>query len=192
MAITNTSSTPVKLPYSNADGLRVWYGRDEATHGKGGTFREGIGHQKISEFYVTFTDVALGTSDTAVYVLDFNQVFPESAVIDKVEFITGAAWTGSGDVLLNFGFVKSNEAVPGTYTIIDADGLVNSLADDQIDTAGQVTVIDGPTATYAGALVGVQAGIGFDALLCCYLETSSPTTGNGYLRIYWRDNNFTS
>jgi len=193
MAITNTSSTGVPLPYSNADGLRVRYGRDEAAMGKGGEFEDGVGHQHISQFYVTFTDVALGTDDTHVYVLDFNTIFPASAVIDKVVFTTAAAFTnGSGDNLLNFGFVKSNEATPGTFTIIDADGLVNSLADDQVDTDGQITVIEGPTATYAGALMGVQAGIGFDALLCTYLETNAPTAGSGYLTIYWRDNNFTS
>lgn len=192
MAISNTSSTPVKLPSTNADGLRQWYGRDEATHGRGGEFSDGVGHQHVSEFYLSYTDVALGLTDTNVYVLDFNQIFPSTAVIDKVEFITGTAWAAGGDVLLNFGFVKSNEAVPGTYTIVDADGLVNSLADDQIDTAGQVTVIDGPTATYAGALMGVQAGIGFDSLLCTYWETTAPTSGTGYLRIYWRDKAFTS
>ena len=188
MAISNTTSTEVKLPTTNADGLRIWYGRDEATHGKGGEFREGRGHQHLTELHVDFEDVALGLTDTNVYVLDFNQILPASAVIDQIDFVTGVAW--ATDTAINFGIVKSNEATPGTYTIVDADGLVNSLILAARDLAGETTHIQGSAATYAGALMGVQAGIGFDGLICTYWEGAAPTAGTGQLRIYWRDNNF--
>lgn len=179
MAIANSTDGI----WVNSDTLRVKFGRAEATLGTAGEFSEGVGNHHLSTFFVDYTQVAQGTTDTNVYILDYENVLPSTAVIDKVEFITGTAWAGAGDVLLNFGIVRRSDFT----TIVDADGIVNSLADDQIDTAGQVTVIDGSTATYAGALMGVQAGIGHDGVVCTYFETSAPTAGTGRLRIYWRD-----
>ena len=189
MAITNTSSTAVRLPTTNADGLRIWYGSDEATMGKGGEFEDGLGQAHVSEYHVTFSDVALGTSATAVYVLDFNVVFPSTAVIDKITFTTGTAW--ATDTTINFGMVKANETVPGTYTIISATGLVSGLTLASRDAAGETTDIT-PGGTFSGSLMGVQAGIGFNALVTTHWTGAAPTAGTGDLRIFWRDKAFTS
>lgn len=184
MAIANSTDGI----WVNPDGLRVrMTARAEAAMGSGGEFQEGVGHQHLTEFHVDYATIALGTTDTNVYILDYNNYLPDSAVVDRIEFVVGNAWTnGTGDNLLNFGLVKRSDFT----TIIDADGLVNSLADNNIDTDGQTTVIVGPTDTYAGALMGVQVGIGFDAVVCAYWETNAPTAGTGQLKIYWRDNNF--
>ncbi len=180
MAIANSTDGI----WVNSDGLRVkMTARAEAGLGTGGEYREGLGSHHLTSFDVDYAAVAQGLTDTNVYILDYHNYLPSTAIIDKVVFITGTAFAAGGDVLLNFGIVKRSDFT----TIVDADGIVNSLADDQIDTAGQVTVIDGSTATYAGALMGVQAGIGYDGVVCTYFETTAPTSGNGTLHIYWRD-----
>lgn len=183
MAIVNSTDGI----WVNNDGLRVKIGRAEAVMANGGEFREGEGHQHMTEFDVTYDQLTLAINDTSVVILDYHNFLPSTAVVDRVEFVVGTAWSGGGDVLLNFGFVTRGTTSTSFTTILDADGLVNSLADDQIDTAGQVTIIDGPTATYAGALMGVQAGIGQDAVVCAYWETNAPTAGTGKLKIWWRD-----
>lgn len=179
MAIVNSTDGV----WINSDGLRWKFGRAEAVQGTGGTYNEGPGSQNLTEFDVVYTQLTSAINDTNVVILDYDIVLPSTAVIDKVVFITGTAWAGAGDVLLNFGLVRRSDFT----TIVDADGIVNSIADDQIDTAGQVTVIDGPTATYAGALMGVQAGVGHDSVVCAYWETNVPTAGTGKLQIYWRN-----
>lgn len=189
MAISNTSSTPVRLPYTNADGLRQWYGSDEATMGKGGEFEDGLGQDHVSSFHVTFSDVALGLTATNVYVLDFNFILPATAVIDKITFTTGTAW--ATDTNINFGIVKANETVGGTYTIVSATGLVSALILAARDAAGETTDIT-PGGTYSGSLMGVQAGIGFNGLVTTHWVGAAPTAGTGDLLIYWRDKAFTS
>ncbi len=180
MAIANSTDGI----WVNNDGLRIkMTGRAEAALGTAGEYREGLGSHHLTSIDVVYSDVAQGLTDTNVFILDYHNYLPSTAVIDKVVFTTGTAFAAGGDVLLNFGLVRRSDFT----TIVDADGIVNSLADDQIDTAGQVTVIDGSTATYAGALMGVQAGIGHDSVICTYWETTAPTSGTGILHIYWRD-----
>lgn len=181
MAITNTNTGWV-----NADGLRVKYPSDASstTVGLGGTYEDAIGSQNITSFKIDYDKVALGTADTSVYILDYDVVLPGTAVVDKVEFIVGTEWTSaSSDVALNFGIVKRSDFT----TIVDADGLVNTLAFASINgTPGETTTMI-PGSTSAGALMGVQAGIGFDGVVCTYWENHVPTAGTGTLRIFWRE-----
>lgn len=180
MAIANTNTGWV-----NADGLRVKYPADASstTVGLGGSFECTNGSQIITSFSIDYSKVALGLTDTNVYILDYDVVLPSTAVVDKVEFITGTAWTSaSSDVALNFGIVKRSDFT----AIVDADGLVNTLVFAAIDAAGETTSIT-PGATYSGALMGVQAGIGFAGVVCTYWENHVPTAGTGTLRITWRE-----
>ena len=176
MAITN----PTTGVWVNSDGLRVTFGATEGVHCESGEYNE-LSSTHYTEFDVTFSQVALGTGDTAVYILDYGTVFPQTAIIDKVEFVTGTAW--ATDTAINFGFVRRSDFT----TIIDADGLVNSIILGVRDAAGETTTIT-PGGTYSGALMGVQAGIDatYDAVVCTYYEGSAPTAGTGKLRIFWR------
>lgn len=179
MAIANTNTGWV-----NADGQRVKFPGDgsSTTLGLGGTYEDQLGGQTVTSFAIDYAKVALGLTATNVYILDYDVVLPDTAVIDKIEFITGAAWTSaSSDVALNFGIVKRSDFT----SIVDADGLVDTLAFSVIDAAGETTSMT-PGGTYAGALMGVQAGIGFDGVVCTFWENHVPTAGTGTLRIYWR------
>lgn len=180
MAIANTNTGWV-----NADGLRVKYPGDlsSTTQGLGGTFEDGLGSQHITSFAIDYAKVALGTTSTNVYILDYDVILPDTAVVDKVEFITGTAWTSaSSDVALNFGLVKRSDFT----TIVQADGIADSIAFGAVDAAGETTTIL-PGGTYSGNKLGVQAGIGFDSVVCTFWENHVPTAGTGSLRIYWRD-----
>lgn len=163
----------------NSDNLRVRFGRAEAVKGNSGEYRENTSTH-VSEFDVDFSEVALGLTATNVFILDYDTVLPDTAIVEKIEFVTGTAWATDTDI--NFGTVKRSDFT----SIHDADGLVAALILAARNVAGETTVIL-PGGTYAGALMGVQAGIGFDAVVCTYWTGAAPTAGSGTLRIYWRN-----
>lgn len=180
MAIANTQTGWV-----NSDGLRVKFPADEKVLGTGGTFSAGIGHQHLTEFDIDYATVALGTGATTVYILDYDVVIPNGALIDRIEFQVGTAWdSASNDVALNFGLVKRSDFT----TIVDADGLVDTMAKTAIDTAGALVRVDNESnATYAGALLDDGAStVAYDSVVCTFWENHVPTQGTGKLRIFWR------
>lgn len=175
MAIANVTTAWV-----NPDGLRVKFPADEVTLGKGGDVEDMLGQGRQTMFDIDYTQVAQGLTSTNVFILDYDTVFSDTCVIDKWEFITGTAW--ATDTTINFGFVKHSDFT----TIISATGLASAFILAARDTAGETTNVT-PGGTYAGSLMGVQAGIGFDAVLCTHFTGSAPTAGTGKLRITWRD-----
>jgi len=177
MAIANTNTGWV-----NSDGLRVKFPGDgsSTTLGLGGTYEDMLGSQRITSFSIDYSKVALGLTATNVYILDYDVVLPDTAVVDKIEFITGTAW--ATDTNINFGLVKRSDFT----TIHDATGLVSALVLAARDAAGETTTIL-PGGTYAGAKMGLQAGIGFDCVVSTHWVGAAPTAGNGTLRIYWRE-----
>lgn len=179
MAISNTAPGWV-----NNDNLRVKFAAEEAVQGTGGTFSGRIGHQKITEYDVSYAAVARGTSATTVEILDYDVIIPDGAVIDKIEFQVGTAWdSASSDVALNFGLVKRSDFT----TIVDADGLVDSLAKTAVDTPNALVVIyNEANSTGAGALLDDTSPVAFDSVVCAFWENHAPTSGTGKLRIYWR------
>ena len=174
MAIAN-STTGV---WVNSDGLRVEFGATEGEMCESGEYNV-LSSTHMTEFDIVYTDVAQGLTATNVFILDYTTWFPDTAIIDKVEFVTGTAWATDTDI--EFGFVKRSDFT----TIVDADGLVDALILAARDAAGETTVIL-PGGTYSGALMGVQAGIGFDSVVCVNWTGAAPTAGTGKLRVFWR------
>lgn len=175
MAIANSTDGI----WVNSDNLRVKIGRAEAKKGNAGEYRAPTS-QHISEFDVNFQQAALGTSATNVYILDYDTVIPNTAVVEKIEFITGTAW--ATDTHISIGVVSRTDFT----TIIDADGLVDQLLLANRDLAGETTVIL-PGGTFAGVLLGAQ---GIDAtrdclVSICFEAGSAPTAGTGQLKLYW-------
>lgn len=175
MAIAN-STTGV---WVNSDTLRVKFPAEEVKKATGGEYRANTS-QHISEFDVDWSQVALGTSATTVYILDYETVIPNTAVVEKIEFIVGTAWA----TLTSFsvGTVRRTDFT----TIVDADGLVDEILAANLNVAGETTVIL-PGGTFAGAQMGVQ---GIDAthdllVSVCFEAGSAPTAGTGQLKIYW-------
>lgn len=184
--MTANTNVNTNNPYVNADGLEVKYGVRASTSGSGGTYSDLLGSVNITEFDVDYTTLALGTDGTHAYVLDYDTVLPASAVIEKCEFFVTTAWdSASSDVALNFGLIKRTDFT----TIIDTDGLMDTVAKTVIDLAGNLVVTQAAGSypditTYAGAVIGTA--LSYDSIVVGYWETHVPTSGAGKLRIYWR------
>ena len=165
----------------NGDGLRVKFGAAEAVKGNAGEFNM-LSSTHLTEFDIDYTMAALGTSATTVYILDYDAVLPNTAVVEKIEFVTGTAW--ATDTSISIGTVRRSDFT----TIIDADGLVDALILAARDLAGETTVIL-PGGTYAGVLLGAQPlDATYDSVLSvCFESGSAPTAGTGTLRVYWRN-----
>ena len=177
MAIANSTDGI----WVNGDGLRQKFGRAEAVKGDSGEFSM-PSSQHMSSFDIDYTMAALGTSATTVYILDYDTVIPGSAVVEKIEFVTGTAW--ATDTSISIGVVRRSDFT----TIIDADGLVDALILGVRDLAGETTVIL-PGGTYSGTLLGAQGlDATYDCVLCvCFESGSAPTAGTGELKVYWRN-----
>ena len=174
MAIANTTTGI----WVNSDGLRIKFGAAEGVLGESGEYMVNSSTH-LTEYDIVYTDVAQGLTTTNVFILDYDTVFPDTAIIDKVEFVTGTAW--ATDTSIEFGFVKRSDFT----TIVDADGLLDAFVVGARDAAGETTTVL-PGGTYAGALMGVQTGIGFDSVLSTHWLGAAPTAGTGKLRIFWR------
>ena len=175
MAISNTNTG-----WINDDTMRVKFAQDELVKGTAGEFNM-LSSTHVTEFELTPAMVNLGTSDTAPYVLDFDTVFPNGSVINKIELIgTTTTWDSAGDAgAVNMGLVKRSDFA----TIVDADGLINSLADDAIVAGDVIEITVGSTG--AGALLGTA--LEFDSVICVYVETENITAGTEIkVRLHWR------
>ena len=169
----------------NGDGLRVKFPQDAIVVGKAGTYRTHTS-TLVTEIDVGYAQMALGTDGTHAVVLDYDTVLPVGASIEKCEFYVTTAWdSASSDVALNFGLIKRTDFT----TIIDTDGLMDTVAKTVIDLAGNLVVTQAAGSypditTYAGALLGTA--LSFDSVVVGYWENHAPTAGAGKLKIYWR------
>jgi hypothetical protein len=194
---TNVNAAPAQTPgWVNADGLRVKFGRGEAELGVSGEFAGGIGNQRITEFYVDYSVVALGISATENVILDYDTVFPAGAHLEQCSFTVTEAWDStSNDVALNFGLLARPAAGSTAYVIVDADGLMDTVAKTVIDLAGNEVRTQAAggypdITTYAGA--ELDAALTSDCVVSCFWENNAPTVGAGWLKIFWRYNLKTS
>lgn len=176
MTIANTNPG-----YVNADGLRWKFPADEVVKGTAGEYRANTSTH-ISEFDLDYATVALGTSDTVVVILDYDSVFPNGSVIEKIELKVGTAWNSAGDAfLLNVGLVARSDFT----TITDADGLLNDVDEANLDTAGAVyAVFQEANGTEAGVLLGTALAV--DNVLCASWNGAAPSAGTAKMYVHWR------
>lgn len=163
--------------------LRVKTPTEHKVKGKAGEFNM-LSSTHVSEFVLDYADVNLGTTDTNVYILDYDSVLPNGAVVERIEVKVGTAWDSSGNgAKLNVGVVAKDGTTDAWTTITDADGLINSLAETAMDAAGNLVevVVEG---TGAGALLGTA--LAADSVLCVYQETEAWTAGTAKMYVHWR------
>lgn len=156
------------MAWTNADGLYIRFGREEATLGTAGEYHN-YGAQREVEVKIDLTGLALTSS-----ILSDTVVIPSGAFIEEVAVLTTVAATGA-TAALNIGLVDQDRS-----TALDADGLVAALAVTAIDTAGETNVIR-KGSTGAGALIGTtltNAG-----LLVADYDTAAFTAGEVVVRI---------
>jgi hypothetical protein len=185
MAI-NTNTNTV-YPVRNTDGVLQHYGTAEAMVDRGQYVSTYTGGDHLVEFNVDWEDVALGLDATNMFVLSYTTFLPKGAYPWKVEFHVTEAWDStSNDVALNFGLVKQSD-----YTIIDADGLMDTVAKTALDTVGAiVSVLKGDSLPAASTYVGAELGAirGQNELVTTWWENNAPTVGAGILKVWYKAN----
>lgn len=130
----------------SADGVNIFYGRDEGIAGYGGEYTTN-GPRRMLE--VTIPDMTKVSAIATPLILDDDTWLPKGARIDIVSVYTLTAVTGSSSTL-DIGLVRSDRS-----TELDFNGLVAAIPLTQMATAGQ-TVDSTQGSTYAGALIGTS------------------------------------
>jgi len=122
------------MSYTNADGLYVLNGVDQAAEQDKGTTVNGI----ISTIVVDIPSfAAIGSSFGASNIDPNDPVIPANAVITNADLVMSVAATSGGAATLTI----------GTYTAagaaVDADGIDATIALTAIDAIGDVVQCDG-------------------------------------------------
>jgi hypothetical protein len=163
--------------WTNADGLRVWFGTAEAVLGFGGEYSED-GPLHCVEYKVDLATVAASTTNQ--YVLDTTVVIPAGSFIEKVVVIPLTETTGV-NANLDLGLIDQDLS-----TEHDFNGLL-AAADafnGGTDVGVPVEYVKGTTE--AGALLGTR--ITNAGLVCANAETAVFTAGVLLIRIYFSTN----
>jgi hypothetical protein len=156
------------MSWTNADGLYVKFGSEEAIVARGGE-QQSFDGRHIIEFYIDYTDALSATaavlgdaSGNTTGAGAFGVVIPKNLLIEEVQVYAETAFTSSGTVGsadLTFGTVRATDR----STAIDVDGL-STIAGSVIDALGETTVLR-KGGTGAGALIGTNASATYDGVI---------------------------
>lgn len=161
------------MAWVNNDGLRVKFGTEEGTSGKGGTLATPAnGGVTVHEWVITAT--SLTTTPT---IIDFDTRIGTGARIERVEVISETACTSGGSATLDIGFKRASDF----STELDHNGLVAALALASINVAGEVNLLT-PGVTSAGALIGTD--LANTGVLVASYGTAAFTAGVLKVRVY--------
>jgi hypothetical protein len=176
-------------PEVNVDGLKVRYGLQEAQVEKVGDLLT-VGDEKELKVKVLWSDLTLAVDGTHNVVLSYQNVVPKGSIITRAAFHVITAWDStSNDVALNFGLVKDDRTATVEHTIVDADGIFDTIAKTALDTAGAIlNVYKGDSLPAATTWVGAELGSARteNQLLTAFWENNAPTVGEGILYVYYR------
>ncbi len=158
------------MSYTNADGLYVLTGIDQAAEqDKGTTVRNPVNTLVID--IPAFT--AIGTTFGAANIDPMDPVIPANALIINADLIMTTAATSGGSATLTIGTYLANG------TAVDADGIDATIALTAMDAIGEVVQCD-------GAQVNGTVTVGTAA---CYVgliyATAAFTAGAGKLIIQY-------
>jgi hypothetical protein len=158
--------------WTNNDGLRVKFARDEAVKGQGGEYEtDGAKRETIVVF--DYTDIG-----SSAAVVDEHVYLPAGARIERVDFFVDTAFTSGGSATLDLGTVLTS-----TFsTEQDYNGLIAAAALATINAAGktlQLTV----GSTGAGALIGTT--LAAEGCITVNYNTAAFTAGKGRATIFW-------
>jgi hypothetical protein len=166
--------------WTNADGLSIYYGADEAAIGNAGEYKT-FDLNRVTEVEIDLTTL------TETEEVITRTVFPKGKVLWKVEVITDeVAATGAA---IDVGFI-SRETSP---TVNDPNGILAALPTASMSAVGETFVATGDAlATYGGALIGTVVSAEDDVPLnitASRTTSTAFTTGHVKLRLYWYRSN---
>ena len=157
--------------WKNADGLTIYYGKDEGKVGNGGEY-ESDGLWREVEVVLNLASL---TSTSAVVS---KVQIPDSFQIGRVEVIADTAATSGGSATLNVGFA---ELVTGTA--VATTGAVAALPLANINVDGERKQLD-PGVTYAGTLVGGVISTTKTTVITAFYDTAAFTAGKVRVRLF--------
>jgi hypothetical protein len=157
--------------WTNADGLRIAFGADEAVTGKAGEYRVD-GQERVVECVITMTPLT-----TSAVIQDQFVTLPAGAFITAVKVLTTTAITSSGSGVLNVGLQRLDRS-----TELDYDGLIAALPVASFNAAGEtVSLTEG--ATYHGALLGTE--LAYPGYITADYDTADFTAGTCRVQIFY-------
>jgi hypothetical protein len=160
--------------WTNADGLRIAFGADEAVTGKAGEYKT-YGAERVVEVSIALT--GLGTSAA---IQDQHVTVPAGAFITKVELVNLVAATSGGSAALNVGLQRLDRS-----TELDYDGFIAAGALATFNAAGEtVTYTEGSTGH--GALIGTE--LAYPGYITADYDTEAFTAGTVRVRIFYMPN----
>lgn len=175
MAILNP-----RTGWTNNDGLRVWFGPDEATAGLGGEYNM-FGWHWV-EFKVPLNIVAGSTTDS--YIWSDTVTIPSGAFIERVDVIVTEEAVGA-NANLTVGLLDQDRT-----TVIDADGLL-AAADVWHDAGAELGILTSYVKGTAEAGSSVGARITNAALVYSIADTAAFTDGTIILKVFYSMNRST-
>lgn len=163
--------------WTNNDKLHIKFGTDAATATKGGArVYPADGGLHVVDFNLTLTDL---TSTSSTVLFD-NVVIPAKAWVEKIDIKCVVAATSSGSgAKLNLGLKKLDRSTEGDY-----DGLLDSVAQTDMDAINETATKTVVTSGGGGALMGAPAA--YPGLISGYYETEAFTAGQVNIRIFYR------
>ena len=163
------------MAWSNADGLYIRFGTEEAEAGAGGEYRTDGPHRMIEVDIPALSAIGAVATPT---ILDDMVVVPKNAFIEKVEVLVETAADSAADnATLNIGLVRTDRT-----TELDYDGLITAGAQTTIDANGDIVeYIQGSTAH--GALIGTA--LAYNGYLTAGYGTAAYTAGAIKVRVYF-------
>lgn len=183
------------MPWTNADGLIIKMGVEEARENASGEFRT-IGPYRVSEFVLDWRDmvsataVALGDAANSPWNGTLGANLPQGARIEEIETVVETAFTSSGTIASATVVLGLNRL--DRTTELDADGFTTTAATGSVlglATVGTKTVIRRGS-TGAGALIGTNLAQAGYLVAANSAHASHPfTAGRLVVRVYWRPDN---
>lgn len=151
--------------WTNADGLYIKYGTDEAKQALGGAVQEDGGVHKL-EFTINASDFN-GTANT---ILSDTAFIPSNALIVSTNFTVETAFAGA-TATVDFGLIRKDRS-----TEIDFDGFDAAIAVASLTAKASIAG--------DGALVGTR--LSNAGLVTARNNTADLTAGKGVLTITYR------
>lgn len=158
--------------WTNADGLGIKFGTDEAISRTGGS-PSVMGAPQFVEVDIDLTKLSTSTQ----LVLVDTAFVPKNSRIEKVQVSAIVGAVSGGASTLDIGLIREDRT-----TELDYDGLVAALAKTAYDAVGETSEI-AVGSTGAGALLGTT--LANHGLLVAKAGTAVFTTGSVKVRVYF-------
>lgn len=177
------------MTWTNADGLVVKMGLEEAVENKSGEFST-LGPNRVSSFVIDFSEMLSATAQVlGTTTGPLGAIIPAGARIEEIETVVETAFTSSGTI--GSSTVVLGLARLDRTTELDNDGFTTTSATGTalgLATVGTKTVIR-KGSTGAGALIGAATGLANAGYLVVAnsAHASHPfTAGRLIVRVSWR------